>query len=48
MLEIMKIYGWDFYTYEAQPYWVIELARKKMTVEAKLSRQNAKAQEDGQ
>lgn len=37
MLEIMKEYGWDWNTYNNQPSWVLDLAQKKLAVEAKLA-----------
>lgn len=33
----MKDYGWDHFTFESQPAWVIDLAIQKMTIEAKLA-----------
>jgi hypothetical protein len=39
MLEIMEKYGWDFYTYEKQPSWILDLAVKKIGIEAKKSKQ---------
>lgn len=33
----MREYGWDYYTYLAQPTWILEMAIEKMTVEAKLA-----------
>lgn len=40
MLEIMEIYGWDWYTYLSQPAWVLTLACDKI----KVTRQLAAAQ----
>lgn len=37
MLEVMKTYGWDYYTYERQPSWILDLAVKKLGIEAKLA-----------
>lgn len=35
MLEICEKYKWDYYTYLAQPTWVIDLIIKKLTIDAK-------------
>ena len=35
----MKLYGWDWFTYQAQPTWVIDLAIEKMKLERKLANQ---------
>lgn len=37
----MKEYGWDWYTYQNQPTWVIELAIRKFSIEGKLAEQAA-------
>lgn len=42
MLEVMEKYGWDWYTYQEQPVWIIDAAIQKMTVEAKLREHNEK------
>ena len=42
MLEIMEKYGWDHKTYLDQPSWILDLAIKKLDIEAKL---REKAQE---
>lgn len=39
MLEIMAIYGWDFYQYWEQPDYILELAKKKLEIEGKLAQQ---------
>lgn len=41
MLQIMETYGWDYHTYKNQPTWVIDLAVKKLGIEAKLAEQKA-------
>lgn len=41
MLEIMKEYGWDYFTYQNQPAWVLDLASKKLGIEAKLAEKQA-------
>jgi hypothetical protein len=43
MLEIMKEYGWTHTEYLDQPLWIIDLARRKMDIQAKLEA-NRKAQ----
>ena len=37
MLEIMKEYGWDYNTYQDQPTWVLDLAARKLGIEAQLA-----------
>ena len=37
MLEIMRLYGWDYEKYKSQPTWVIELIHKKLEIEGKLA-----------
>ncbi len=37
----MKEYGWDWYTYESQPTWILELAHKKLVIEGQLAAQKA-------
>jgi hypothetical protein len=48
MLEIMKEYGFDYYTYMNQPAHIIELATRKFIIEsdlaAKRSEQNIHAE----
>ena len=41
MLAIMKEYGWDYHTFMSQPTWVLDLANKKMSIEAKLFEREA-------
>lgn len=47
MLEIMEVYGWDWYTYQSQPSWVISLAFEKMKVQRKLAEANTASIKDG-
>lgn len=35
MLEIMKEYHWDYYTYTNQPVWLIAMIVEKMKIDAK-------------
>ena len=37
-LEVMRIYGWDWFTYLSQPSWLIDLAVEKMIIDKKLGR----------
>ena len=42
MLRIMAEYGWDYYTYEKQPTWVIDVAWEKLKIEGIISNSNQK------
>lgn len=42
MLEVLKEYGWDYFTFMRQPSWIIDLAIQKVVAEARIA---AKAQE---
>ncbi len=49
-LEVMEKYGWDWYTYQNQPSWLLELASQKLHIEARLSAQKEaeiKAEQNG-
>ncbi len=35
IIEICRQYHWDYYTYLAQPLWVIDLIVEKMKIDAK-------------
>ena len=37
-LEIMREYGWDWYTYESQPAWVLDMVVQKYIAERKLEK----------
>jgi len=37
MVEVCKQFGWDYYTYLAQPIWFIDLILEKMSIDAKKS-----------
>ncbi len=37
MLQVMKEYGWDFHTYMNQPSYILDLAHKKLAIEARLA-----------
>lgn len=41
MLEIMERYSWDYNQYMNQPTWVVDLARKKIGMEAKIAKHAA-------
>lgn len=40
-LELMEIYGWDYQTYLNQPPWLIDLAIRKLDIQAKLNKAQA-------
>lgn len=39
MLEIMEKYHWDYYTYQAQPIWMVNMIVEKMKIDAMKKKQ---------
>lgn len=35
MIEVCRLYGWDYYTYLAQPAWFIEMILERMSIDGK-------------
>lgn len=35
MVAICERFGWDYYTYLSQPYWLIDLIAEKWSIDAK-------------
>jgi hypothetical protein len=45
MLEVCRLYGWDYYTYQAQPVWFVDLIHERMAIDGKKAEaENKKAQ----
>jgi len=39
MIIICEKYGWDYFTYESQPSWFIDLIIERMKIDATKSQQ---------
>lgn len=35
IVEVCRLFGWDYYQYLAQPVWFIDLIQKKLEIDGK-------------
>lgn len=40
IVAVCELYGWDYHTYMAQPFWFIQLILEKMRIDAEKAKKD--------